>query len=522
MMDTAVWQRSLYPLQLPSKGFALATPPAEEADPVVRLLRDTQSTHDSAQWHRSVTEDQYSTTSEHGNESNFSSHQATENNHADDGSSTAVSMSYRSPSPPSAHHGLQPSPGKEERSSSLIELVRHSQNQNNPEFGSWTRSAYPRAGTAGTETFPEQQSTSSASLSTEENEPEPVPTDTPSPDHNGPIHRTLRRTPRSRRIESPVQSVGEDRISLSAQRAGTEEGSATLGASPWKRKLYPATGAITEQPVPPATTGLATGTSLVQTEEKPNAVIPPNGQVEQAPSRDNPTLERKAETLTKTPLQHPQKSATRRQAYPLQAKASVAEFLDPQEPSSGNPTSESEAEILTKRPSQHFQKSATKRQAYPLQAMASVADFQDELTPPPSPDSNSKGFAGQKQVKSQAAGRSKTYPLQSPASIPNFSNLSAPAEKTPTEFAPFANKARDTELAAKVVQHWKRQVYPLQDKSPGSFPAMQRLPEDEEEKEPRLSQPVHLPKHVRAVKDSEETQHRGRTIVVLLDGTGDK
>ena len=92
------------------------------------------------------------------------------------------------------------------------------------------------------------------------------------------------------------------------------------------------------------------------------------------------------------------------------------------------------------------------------------------------------------------------------------------------EDRPSAKQLRENHLATKVINQWRRQVYPLQ--SPGNISAFQRSatpqpPENEVEKDNEAGS-IHLPRNIRAVTDAEEHDSKGRTIVVCLDGTGDK
>lgn len=64
---------------------------------------------------------------------------------------------------------------------------------------------------------------------------------------------------------------------------------------------------------------------------------------------------------------------------------------------------------------------------------------------------------------------------------------------------------------------WSRHAYPVQSTSPDPF--KQRLATPPPEEKPR---PVHLPRSIRAVKNADEYRAKGRTLVVCLDGTGDK
>lgn len=65
------------------------------------------------------------------------------------------------------------------------------------------------------------------------------------------------------------------------------------------------------------------------------------------------------------------------------------------------------------------------------------------------------------------------------------------------------------------MNQWNRHVYPVQSSSRDSLPTPP--PEDEDKSTSTL-----LPKNIRAVKNAEKYHPKGRTIVVCLDGTGDK
>ena len=65
------------------------------------------------------------------------------------------------------------------------------------------------------------------------------------------------------------------------------------------------------------------------------------------------------------------------------------------------------------------------------------------------------------------------------------------------------------------MNRWNRHMYPVQSSSADSLPTP---PPEEEGKSPS----VQLPKNIRAVEDAKEFHRKGRTIVVCLDGTGDK
>ena len=522
MMDAAGehrWYRSMYPLQVPSKGSAqlsLATSPSEEVDKSTldRLPKDRQSTNDPAPWYRTVTDDRvkrYSATSQLGNDSNLSSHQPTEDIQACDESSTAVSMSQRSISPPSACRDYQSRSGEAAGTSSSIQLPRNSQNEDFQVSSPWTRNMYPLRAT--TETSTEHHSR--IPTSTLEEEDEQIPIQLPKVDQNGAIQRTLRRTPRNRRIDSPLPPAAVQEASPPVQLTENEESIAASGTNPWKRQVYPlqstTSSSTTQHPAPPPSeeeSGLANRAYLGQLGENEEAslgsgsrdrrVDPPQPFISgsTATAASPPLSENESENVNKTPTYQPQNSNQ------------AAKEIKPWH-----------------------------RQTYPLQAPASNVNLRHALTPPPSPEREpehtSKVSADQIRANDQAGTRSKAfrrqiYPLQSPASVANLqrSPLSSPSigRGFQNKGEPSANQSRDNELATRVFNHWRRQVYPLQ--SPENDSPFQRLPtpqppEEEAEKdhEPRS---IHLPKNIRAVTDAEKHDSNGRTIVVCLDGTGDK
>lgn len=86
---------------------------------------------------------------------------------------------------------------------------------------------------------------------------------------------------------------------------------------------------------------------------------------------------------------------------------------------------------------------------------------------------------------------------------------------------------REQELAVKVLKQWRRQTYPLQSSDGAKhIPFFTRAPTPqpvgmESGTTKHHEGPIHLPKNIKAVKDSDPPL-QGRTIVVCLDGTGDK
>lgn len=287
------------------------------------------------------------------------------------------------------------------------------------------------------------------------------------PDQKEATKKTLRRTPRSRRINSSISPGGAEEASLPVQPTENEESVVASATTPWKRQVYPlqptTSGSITQKPASP------------------------------------PLSENESENVNKTTTHQPQNSNR-----------------------------------ATKESKQWH------RQMYPLQMPASTKNLRHALTPPPSPEGEpehtTKVSADKTRKSDQAATRSKElrrqiYPLQSPASVANLQHSPLPSSSSSSterrlqnKDEPSAKQSRDSKLATKVVNQWRRQVYPLQ--SPDNDSPFQRLPtpqptEKEADKDNR-PRPIHLPKNIRAVQDAEKQDPKGRTIVVCLDGTGDK
>lgn len=82
---------------------------------------------------------------------------------------------------------------------------------------------------------------------------------------------------------------------------------------------------------------------------------------------------------------------------------------------------------------------------------------------------------------------------------------------------------RQTMLARKVINQWRRQDYPVQSPAKSNpfgravtpQPSMEQIRDYKTEK-------IHLPKNLNALKDTDKPHTRGRTLVMCLDGTGDK
>jgi uncharacterized protein (DUF2235 family) len=508
------WHRSKYPLQVHPQGSAqlsLATSLSEEADQssLDRLPKGTQRTNDSALRHRSVIENRgrrYSIASQLGNDSDLSLDQCTEDIQSSDESSTPVSMSQRSTSPPSATRIHQLRSGGTEGTASSIQFPKNSQNADFQTSRPWTRNRYLLRATTDTST----EYHSPIPISIPEVKHEQIPIQLPKSDQKGAIERKLRRTSRSRRLNSPLPPVGGDEASPLVQLTENEQSIAVSGTNPWKRQVYPFQTTTSSVTMPKEELGLENRSRLGRLAENEEAST-------WSGSRDG-------------------------RADPLQPSTRGPTSLASSPPL---PDSESESVNQTSTYQPQIDNQAAKeskpwhRQAYPLQAPASNAALWNSLTPPPSPrrepEHISQVSAHQIRESDQAATRNKAfrrqiYPLQSPASIANLQGPPSPPSPSSTERGsqkedePSANQSREKETATKLANQWHRQSYPLQ--SPENVSPWERLPtpqppEEEAEKEHK-PRSIHLPKNVQAVNDAEKQDPKGRTIVVCLDGTGDK
>lgn len=239
----------------------------------------------------------------------------------------------------------------------------------------------------------------------------------------------------------------------------------------------------------------------------------------------------------------------RRQRYPAQVQAG-SQTLKQQEPPRKKPGPESEMEHepssaagTSANQSRESEQPATttpafSRQSYPLVALASDATAESakdkqlsNSTPSKSKETeddevpmeqvNQKSSKAEEK-KSEDVGEkgasSHAYPIQPPIEV-SAAHVEFTDDEKPSELKP-----QEKKIAAKVVEHWRRGSYPLQ--SPNNMMPFQRSTtpqpqEDEAEKIRQKPKKIHLPKNLRAMKDSEELVS-GRTIVILLDGTGDK
>jgi uncharacterized protein (DUF2235 family) len=243
-------------------------------------------------------------------------------------------------------------------------------------------------------------------------------------------------------------------------------------------------------------------------------------------------------------------SKYKRQIYPLQSPASN---LDLRQASSDTADIKNLANAVRNLSQREHDKPKPKtkislrRGLYPLQSSASIVNLQQPTSLAPiletvpsntgSPVTSNSGAPSEGPSITDKTPRTNQYPLQSKASIPSL-HVVPPSPAIPAESTQIglpdetAAPAESTEvnlpdeklaLAAKVLKTWRRQVYPLQS-ADGASPfsrATTPLPSVEEKK--LSTGPLHLPRNMQAVNDAvKDTDTKGRTIVVCLDGTGDK
>lgn len=270
-----------------------------------------------------------------------------------------------------------------------------------------------------------------------------------------------------------------------------------------------------------------------------------NANLQRSPTPPLPGIEshRVSKVLAEEPSDNKQaltkSKMSRRQVYPLQAPASVANLRClPTPPSLGREPRDS-SKLHAEYPQESNQAGTVvktfRRRVYPIQTPASITNLRGSPTPPSSPKLETRHAKEAPEEdpkeKNQGGTRSKmhrkVYPLQSPASmadlLPPSLPLSSPSvmQETRRDDKPPAIQLQEKQLAGKVISHWRRQTYPLQ--SPENVSQSQRSPSPQPlEQKDTAPRSIHLPRNVRAATDSERHDPQCRTIVVCLDGTGDK
>ena len=439
---------------------------------------------------------------------------------------------------------------------------------------SWTQGKYPLQAIA----EPDARSLSFQADSEQENEP--LSAHVSKSDQTGAGTKTLRRSSRSRRLRenvpehherailSPMSAKFPAEVDAASQPVGTTENEqypATTKPNPWKRQMYPlvssASDSTSRDPIrllQDQDVSLATGAILTQWDQSEevalentswsgNPIQPfingPNARPVSPPSSGD-ELDGTNKTPTQKTLDKAQAAQVagqwHRQKYPLQmpaSKAALQHSVTP--PPSPGAAQEHWTNILATQDVEGEQSprtgKASGRQTYPLQSPASVAQLKYHSGSQPlmhescsanTHDNPSLHLPKQSHVSGRShAIRAQVYPLQSPASVPAL-QLSLPSPLSGKKEADSEQdlSARDRELATAVSKHWRRQVYPIQ--SPENTSPFQQsiIPQalKTDDRKSHTTGPIHLPKHIQAAKDVEEQQPTGRTIIVCLDGTGDK
>ncbi|KAK5086244.1 hypothetical protein LTR70_000030 [Exophiala xenobiotica] len=226
--------------------------------------------------------------------------------------------------------------------------------------------------------------------------------------------------------------------------------------------------------------------------------------------------------------------AFRRQVYPLQVPASNANLRRSPTPSSSKREPQDTNEVSTKEFQEHDQAGKVaktfRRQVYPLQTPASITNLRGSPTPPSSPEGEAEHATAVNHEDLRGSNHAAKGSQTSSASVADLRRPPSPLPPSPigrgtqSENKSSATKCREEELASKVINQWRRQAYPLQ--SPKNVSPFQRLatphPREHEAEKDDTSRSIHLPRNIRAATDSEGHDQNGRSIVVCLDGTGDK
>ncbi len=380
----------------------------------------------------------------------------------------------------------------------------------------WMRATYPLQATT------ESDARSQSPDPDTEQENEQLSAHISDPDQHRVTTKTLRRVPRSRRLHETAPEHHEERAIFSPMPsptpAGIDEAShpveprenkldtATSRPYPWRRQAYPLESIEGDSTVqdpaqlpPDQDVSLANGTMWGQRDQSEgvNAIqLSTHGpnRLPVSPPSSGDELDNSNETLIQQPLEQAQAAKGAGQWHPRK---------------------------------------------YPLQMSASRVTLSHSVTtPPPSPGvaqerrNNLSPMQGSE--VEQAPRRSETfrqtYPLQSPASVAKLkrrsgSQSSMTENNSASTNASLSSRPPESSHAPTRSHVFRTQVYPLQ--SPASVPALQLPPStpqasDKGDRKDHTTGPIHLPKHIQAVKDVEEQQPTGRTIIVCLDGTGDK
>jgi uncharacterized protein (DUF2235 family) len=373
--------------------------------------------------------------------------------------------------------------------------------------------------------------------------------------------KTLKRTSRSRRLReiASITAGGHERSPIATKSLTDAERSAmsdnTTSSLQWKRGAYPlqvadgetSDSALTHPQAHSDYFHAATIPEVPITSHK--TPYPASSLVAHAAHMmlplSPPTSDSEPETALlggEGPRASKMSRFMQRKGYPLQMPASHADLRQEATPKS-SPTKaqpslgQSEEALQAQEVPSGRKVTGLRRTVYPLQSPASVADLAD-----PGPVTSSDTASGSVwhtentareapepgRNATRARLQSKGYPLQSPAIIPAIrvhETSRDSGDDTKADHGQLAGP--DATLATSVIKHWKRQTYPLQHEGDAaSAPLLRSVtpqPPVSTTEADRSTEPIHLPKHMRAMADpTEQGSTGGRTIIVCLDGTGDK
>lgn len=224
-------------------------------------------------------------------------------------------------------------------------------------------------------------------------------------------------------------------------------------------------------------------------------------------------------------------------AYPLQSPASTTALRAPPTPS----LSSQEGDITTDHEHQHGVQTYH-RQQLPSRSSGEAFNLRHPPSPPLSPEPGSEvtdqtftGSATVAKTKTKTL-RRQAYPLQAQASIADLTSSSSGLDSSVDELKDESDPPKSFPTSARKPS---RRQYPLQNKVsvanlesppsghesssqiPVTDPPFDRAPKPDFHATHEQG-PIHLPKNIRAATDSKKHESGGRTIVICLDGTGDK
>ena len=247
-----------------------------------------------------------------------------------------------------------------------------------------------------------------------------------------------------------------------------------------------------------------------------------------SPPKDAPEDARPSTTQVQENEHAPGSTTTfRRNLYP----ASVTSLRRPTTPPASldaSPTRETATPTDPAREEQATTSSRVFRHAgYPSQSPASVMNM-GSSSPAEHTRVEANSVADEEESKpledsDQSSSVRQTYPLQPQLSIPSLQVSAPPSESIGVQQSTEMS-SREHELATRVTKQWRRGIYPMQSPDNDSPFYRSPTPQPPEDRKQQKPGPIHLPRHIKAIQDTDNQEPiaRGRTIVVCLDGTGDK